>query len=59
LYHYLVSGSVAGALARATSSVFGLLRCTLAAGASELALIAAQDELVVPSELFQPQRIAP
>jgi pyridoxine kinase len=59
LYHYLVSGSVAGALARATSSVFGLLRRTLAAGASELVLIAAQDELVVPSELFQPQRIAP
>ena len=59
LYHYLRSGSVAEALAHATSSVFGLLRRTLAAGASELALIAAQDELVAPSELFQPQRIAP
>ena len=33
LYHYLVSGSVAEALARATSSVFGLLRRMLAAGA--------------------------
>jgi len=59
LYHYLGSGSVAEALARATSSVFALLRRTLAAGASELALIAAQDELVAPSELFEPQRIAP
>jgi pyridoxine kinase len=59
LYHYLRSGSVAEALARATSSVFGLLRRTLAAGASELALVSAQDELVAPSELFQPQRIAP
>jgi len=59
LYHYLGSGSVAEALARATSSVFGLLRRTLAAGASELVLISAQDELIAPSELFQPQRIAP
>jgi pyridoxine kinase len=59
LYHYLRSGSVAEALARATSSVYGLLRQTLAAGASELALIAAQDELVVPSEMFVPQRIGP
>jgi pyridoxine kinase len=57
LYHYLRSGSVAEALALATSSVFGLLRRTLAAGAAELALIAAQDELVAPSELFVPQRI--
>jgi len=59
LYHYLGSGSVAEALARATSSVFALLRRTLAAGASELVLISAQDELIAPSELFQPQRIAP
>jgi pyridoxine kinase len=58
-YHYLRSGSVAEALARATSSVFGLLRRTLDAGATELALIAAQDELVVPSEMFVPQRIGP
>jgi len=57
LYHYLRSGSAAEALALATSSVFGLLRRTAAAGASELALIAAQDELVAPSELFVPQRI--
>jgi pyridoxine kinase len=57
LYHYLCSGSVAEALALATSSVFGLLRRTLASGATELALIGAQDELVAPSELFVPQRI--
>jgi pyridoxine kinase len=57
LYHYLRSGAVAEALARATSGVFGLLRHTLAAGAPELALIAGQDELVAPSELFVPQRI--
>jgi pyridoxine kinase len=58
LYHYLRSGSVAEALARATSSVFGLLRRALASGASEIALIADQDELVAPSEMFVPQRIA-
>jgi pyridoxine kinase len=57
LYHYLCGGSVAEALARATSSVFGLLRRTLATGATELALIAAQSELVAPSEMFLPQRI--
>jgi pyridoxine kinase len=59
LYHYLHTGSVAEALSRATSSVYGLLRQTLAAGASELALIAAQEELVAPSEMFVPQRIGP
>jgi pyridoxine kinase len=59
LFHELRSGSVAEALARATSSVFGVLRRTAAAGAPELALIAAQDELVSPSEMFVPQRIAP
>jgi pyridoxine kinase len=58
LFHDLRSGSVAEALARATSSVFGILRRTAAAGATELALIAAQDELVNPSEMFVPQRIA-
>ena len=50
---------MAEALSRATASVFGVLRRTLAAGGSELALVAAQDELVAPSELFKPQRIAP
>jgi pyridoxine kinase len=57
LFHDLRTGSVAEALARATSSVFGVLRRTGTAGAAELALVAAQDELVAPSELFMPQRI--
>ena len=56
-FHYLGSGSAADALARATSSVFGLLRRTRDAGASEMTLIAAQDELVAPSEKFTPVRI--
>ena len=56
-FHYLRSGSVADALAGATSSVFGLLRQTRDAGTSEMALIAAQDELVAPSERFSPVKI--
>jgi pyridoxine kinase len=56
-FHYLRSNSVAEALVSATSSVFGLLRRTLTAGASEMALITAQDELVKPSERFAPIKI--
>jgi len=51
-FHYLRGGSVADALAGATSSVFGLLRRTRDAGASETVLIAGQHELVTPSETF-------
>jgi pyridoxine kinase len=56
-FHYLRCGSVADALAAATSSVFGLLRRTRDAGASETVLIAAQDELMAPSETFAPVKI--
>jgi pyridoxine kinase len=56
-FHYLRSGAVADALAAATSSVFGLLRRTRDAGASETILIAAQDELAAPSERFAPVQI--
>jgi pyridoxine kinase len=56
-FHYLRSGAVADALAAATSSVFGLLRRTRDAGASETILIAAQDELRAPSATFAPVRI--
>jgi pyridoxine kinase len=56
-FHYLHSGSVADALAGATSSVFGLLRRTRDASASEIALIAAQNELVTPSETFVPVKV--
>jgi pyridoxine kinase len=55
MYHYLCTRDVADALARATSSVFGLLMRSL--DTDEIALIAAQDELVAPSEMFVPQRI--
>jgi pyridoxine kinase len=54
-FHYLRSGSVAEALAWSTSSVFGLLNRSH--DAAEIALVAAQDELVAPSEMFVPERI--
>jgi pyridoxine kinase len=53
-FHYMRSGSVADALAAATSAVFSVLLRTRDAGTSEMALIAAQDELVAPSERFTP-----
>jgi pyridoxine kinase len=53
-FHYLRGGGAAAALAGATASVYGLLRRTLAAGTSEMLLIAAQDELVSPSEPLTP-----
>jgi len=51
--HFMRSGSAAGALSRAASSVFGILRRTAQAGARELVLIEAQDEIVAPSTSFQ------
>jgi pyridoxine kinase len=55
--HLLRSGSAAEALARATSSVFGVLRRTAQAGAREMRLIEAQDEIVAPGEIFQPETV--
>jgi pyridoxine kinase len=55
--HLLRSGSAAAALARAAASVFGILRRTAQAGARELTLIEAQDEIVAPSTSFRPEPI--
>ena len=43
------------AMVQAASSVWGVLRRTLAAGTRELALVAAQEELVSPSRVFHPE----
>ncbi len=51
-FHYLRTGVAAEAAARAASAVFGVLRRTAEAGARELRLIEAQDELVAPSKIF-------
>ena len=55
--HLLRTGVAAEALARAASSVFGILRRTARAGAREMLLVEAQDEIVAPSECFKPEPI--
>lgn len=57
LFHRLRSGSAAEALSRAASSVFGVLEATAQAGAREIQLIAAQEEIVSPSRLFLPEPV--
>ena len=51
--HYLRSGRIDGALSRAASAIFGVLARTADAGAREIQLIAAQDEIVNPSRVFE------
>ena len=55
--HHLRTGSAAEALSRAASAVFGILRRTAQAGAREMLIVAAQDEIVAPSKTFQPESI--
>lgn len=55
--HHLATGSAADALERAASSVFGLLRRTAEAGAREILLVAAQNELVAPSRTFRAEPV--
>lgn len=55
--HYLETGSAADALARTTSSVFGLLEQTFASGSRELQLVEAQQHYAHPRMEFEPRRI--
>jgi pyridoxine kinase len=48
---------VSRALAHTAAVIYGLLLVTAASGGTELALIAAQDELVHPSHTFEPVRL--
>jgi pyridoxine kinase len=57
LHHWLESRSTAKALSRTAPAVFGIVAATLAAGERELALIAAQEELVRPSNVFEAEAI--
>ncbi len=52
LFHRLRTGDARAALEAAASALHGVLRATLDAGARELALVAAQDEIVNPSLRF-------
>jgi pyridoxine kinase len=56
--HVLRSGSTADALSKAASSIFGVLKRTQEAGAREILLVAAQEELVRPSRVFRAEALA-
>ena len=58
LHHWLERRSTPEALSRTASSVFGVVAATHAAGERELALIAAQDELVRPSKRFRAESVS-
>lgn len=55
--HYLRSGDIGQALAQAASSIFGVLTKTVEVGAREIQLIAAQDEIVSPSRMFEAEEL--
>lgn len=55
--HLLETGSAAEALSKAASSVYGLLKRTSDAGSREILTVAAQEEFVRPSRIFEAERI--
>jgi pyridoxine kinase len=55
--HYARTRSAATALARASASVYGLLRRTAEEGSREILTVAAQDEFVAPSQSFPVEEI--
>jgi pyridoxine kinase len=57
LAHYLREGKIDVALARAASSIFGVLVKTAEAGAPEIQLVVAQQEIVEPSRVFEVEEI--
>lgn len=56
-FHLLSTRSAAEALKRAASSVYGVVAETLRLGRRELALVAAQEEIVRPSRVFEPEPV--
>jgi pyridoxine kinase len=57
LAHLLAGRPAPEALAAAISSLWGILAVTAGAGAAELALIAAQDEIRRPTRRFTPDAL--
>jgi pyridoxine kinase len=55
--HYLRSGKIDEALSRAGSAIFGVLTKTAQAGANEIQLVAAQDEIVQPSRVSEAEEL--
>ena len=54
---YLRLGKIDEALAHAGSAVFGVLAKTAEAGAPEMQIVAAQEEIVAPSRLFEAKQL--
>ena len=50
--------AVADALAATAAAIFGVIETTMRLGRYELALVAAQEELVAPKHKFMPQQVA-
>jgi pyridoxine kinase len=55
--HLLRVGAAGQAASLAVSSLFGVLSRTLEAGSGEIMLVEAQDELVEPSRIFEPEQL--
>jgi pyridoxine kinase len=54
---YLRLGTIDEALSRAGSAIFGVLAKTAEAGAPEIQIVTAQDEIVSPSRLFEAEQL--
>jgi len=56
--HYLREGKIDVALSLAASAIFGVLTKTAEAGAPEIQVVAAQEEIVAPSGVFEAEEIS-
>jgi len=57
LAHYLRNGKIDEALSRAGSAIFGVLAKTAEAGAGEIQIVTAQQEIVEPSKVFEAEQL--
>jgi pyridoxine kinase len=55
--HYLRDGKIQEALSKAGSAIFGVLSKTAEAGAPEIQIVTAQQEIVEPSKMFEAEEI--
>jgi len=55
--HYLRVGKLNEALSKAASAIFGVLMKTAEVGAAEIQIVAAQQEIVEPSRVFEAQEL--
>jgi pyridoxine kinase len=56
-HHWLETRDTRDALSRASSSVYAIVKATLDSGSRELSLIAAQDELIRPTQPFTAEAV--